>query len=200
MLALACGVGVQLSHGDSTGRVAGERKPVVTHPSLTPTPMVTLTYYGTPQNLPSQTAIGAGANAQDWAAAILVNLGAQVNIANVASLVAWFGQESNHGSAGQEADGIGRNNPLSITGASGIAGADGSVPSGAGPDYPANLAFPTPAVGIAAIGQALASYPAILAALQSGLGLPEANEAAVARELTEWSGGGYNSVWQKGTQ
>ena len=103
----------------------------------------------------------------------------------------WFGQEDNHGSAGENADGIGANNPLSITADTpGITGSNGSVTSGAG--GPPNLTFPTPAAGITAIQAALNSYPAILAALKSGNGM--IGNTSVTAELSEWSGGGYNSV------
>jgi hypothetical protein len=149
----------------------------------------------TPEPLPSQTAIGTGSNAQAWASAILTKLGAPVNAVNVSSLVGWFGQEDNHGSAGENADGIGANNPLSITADTpGITGSNGSVASGA--SGPPNLTFPTVAAGVNAIAEALASYPAILAALQAGTGLPTVGpaNASVTEELSEWSGGGYNSV------
>ena len=147
--------------------------------------------YGAPEPLPSQTAIGTGANAQAWAAEILDVLGAPAGSAGVSSLVGWFGQEDNHGFAGQEADGIGENNPLSVTGDTpGITGSDGAVPSGAG--GPPNLTFPTVAAGVNALKEALASYPAILSALTSGAGM--AGNSAVSAELRAWSGGGYGSV------
>jgi hypothetical protein len=149
----------------------------------------------TPEALPSQTAIGTGSNAQAWASAILTALDAPVTTVNINSLVGWFGQEDNHGSAGEGADGIGANNPLSITGDTpGITGSNGSVTSGAG--GPANLTFPTVTAGVDALVEALNSYPAILAALKSGAGLPTVGpaNASVTAELSEWSGGGYDSV------
>lgn len=143
------------------------------------------------QPLPSQTAIGTGANAHAWAAAILKALGAPVTTANVNSMVGWFQEEDNAGPEGARADGIGENNPLSITAFTpGITGSSGSVTSGAG--GPDNLTFPTVAAGVNAIREALAHYPLIRNALLSGAGL--IGNSAVASELSLWSGGGYNSV------
>ena len=144
-----------------------------------------------PQTLPSQTAIGTGTNAQAWAAAILTALGAPVNTATLNSMVGWFRQEDNAGAAGARADGIGANNPLSVTADTpGITGSNGSVPSGA--SGPPNLTFPTPAAGVNAQAEAIRQYPAILSALQSGTGM--IGNASVSAELSEWSGGGYDSV------
>lgn len=158
----------------------------LTPAGVTPVPPVII-----PEPLPSQTAIGTGSNAQAWASAILTALGAPVTAAGIDSLVGWFGQEDNHGSAGQNADGIGANNPLSITGDTpGITGSNGSVTSGAG--GPANLTFPTVAAGVHAITEALSAYPAILAALKSGNGM--IGNTSVSAELSEWSGGGYSTV------
>ena len=145
----------------------------------------------TAQPLPSQTAIGTGANARAWAAAILKALSAPVTTANVNSLVGWFQKEDNGGQEGARADGIGENNPLSITAFTrGITGSSGSVTSGAG--GPDNLTFPTVAAGVNAIREALAAYPLIRKALVSGAGL--IGNPAVASELSLWSGGGYSSV------
>ena len=145
----------------------------------------------TAQPLPSQTAIGTGANAHLWAAAILKALSAPVTTANVDSLVGWFQQEDNAGPEGARADGIGENNPLSITAFTrGITGSSGSVTSGAG--GPDNLTFPTVAAGVNAIREALAAYPVIREALVSGAGL--IGNPAVTSELSLWSGGGYSSV------
>lgn len=156
-------------------------------PSAPSTPPATTTA----QPLPSQTAIGAGANAHAWAAAILTALGAPLTTANVNSLVGWFQKEDNAGVEGARADGIGENNPLSITAYTpGITGSSGSVTSGAG--GPNNLTFPTVAAGVNAIREALAHYPAIRNALVSGPGL--IGNPAVTSELSRWSGGGYNSV------
>jgi hypothetical protein len=144
-----------------------------------------------PQPLPSQTAIGTGANAQAWADAILTALSAPVNAATTASLVGWFQKEDNAGAAGARADGIGANNPLSVTAdTSGITGSNGSVPSGA--SGPPNLTFPTVAAGVNATAEAIRQYPAILAALQSGTGM--IGNSSVTAALSEWSGGGYDSV------
>jgi hypothetical protein len=145
----------------------------------------------TAQPLPSQTAIGTGANAHAWAVAILKALSAPRTTANVDSLVGWFQKEDNAGPEGARADGIGQNNPLSITAFTrGITGSSGSVTSGAG--GPDNLTFPTVAAGVNAIREALAFYPVIRNALVSGAGL--IGNPAVTPELSLWSGGGYNSV------
>jgi hypothetical protein len=145
----------------------------------------------TPQPLPSQTAIGTGANAHAWARAILTALSAPLTTANVNSLVGWFQREDNAGPEGARADGIGENNPLSITAYTrGITGSSGSVTSGAG--GPDNLTFPTVAAGVNAITEALKFYPVIRNALVSGAGL--IGNSAVTPELSLWSGGGYNSV------
>ena len=145
----------------------------------------------TAQPLSSQTAIGTGANAHLWAAAILTALGAPLTTANINSLVGWFQKEDNAGPEGARADGIGENNPLSITAFTpGITGSNGSVTSGAG--GPDNLTFPTVAAGVNAIREALAHYPDIRNALVSGAGL--IGNPAVTSELSRWSGGGYNAV------
>jgi hypothetical protein len=178
-----------------TLNVAGGSFPVTGTLNLTPAGASSSGTGGTgtvtPEPLPSQTAIGTGANAEAWASAILVALDAPVTTVNISSLVGWFGQEDNHGSAGEGADGIGANNPLSITGDTpGITGSSGSVTSGAG--GPPNLTFPTVAAGVSALVEALNSYPAILSALKSGTGL--ISNSAVTAELSEWSGGGYSTV------
>jgi hypothetical protein len=118
-------------------------------------------------------------------------LSAPRTTANVNSLVGWFQKEDNAGPEGARADGIGENNPLSITAYTpGITGSSGSVTSGAG--GPDNLTFPTVAAGVNAIREALAHYPTIRNALVSGAGL--IGNLAVTSELSRWSGGGYNSV------
>jgi hypothetical protein len=157
-------------------------------PSTPSTPSATTTV----QPLPSQTAIGTGANAHAWAAEILTALGGPLTTANVNSLVGWFQKEDNALPEGARAVGIGENNPLSITAFTrGITGSNGSVTSGAagGPD---NLTFPTVAAGVNAIREALAVYPAIRNALVSGAGL--IGNPTVTSELSKWSGGGYSSV------
>jgi hypothetical protein len=143
--------------------------------------------------LPPNTSVGTGAMAQAWGKAILTALGAPLNAANTSSMVAWFAAEDNNEPEGHNADGVGQNNPLDVTGDSGtFTGTTGSEPSGAGPGFPGNLNFDTPAHGVAAMAEVIRNYSAIHAALMSGAGLIGNN--AVSANLSEWSGGGYSSL------
>ena len=163
--------------------------PPVTPPPVTPPPVSTALPV-----LPPNTGIGKGSQATTWANAILAALGAPVNAANTASLIAWFAAEDNDASTfGQGAQGVGQNNPLDVTADSGtFTGTTGSEPSGAGPSHPGNLNFDTPAHGVAAMAEVISNYSAIHAALMSGAGL--IGNASVSANLSMWSGGGYCSV------
>jgi hypothetical protein len=143
--------------------------------------------------LPPNTSVGTGAMATEWGEAILTALGAPLNTANVSSMIAWFAAEDDNQPEGHNADGVGQNNPLDVTGDSGtFTGTTGSEPSGAGPGFPGNLNFDTPAHGVNAMVQVIRNYSAIHAALTSGKGL--IGNAAVSANLSEWSGGGYSSL------
>ena len=125
-------------------------------------------------SLPYGTALtGAGATA--WATAILTALGAPANSANLSSVKSWFAHEG----------GGGANNPLNTTlSTSGVTGSFGVGVK----DYG------SPEEGIEATVQTLENgYGAIVSALRAGQGLSGGN-AAVASELSTWSGGGYSSL------
>ena len=172
--------------GSHTHTIPAATTPVT--PPVTPPPVST-----TLPVLPPLTAIGTGTQATAWADAILAALGAPVNAANTASLIAWFAAEDDNQPWGHEADGAAQNNPLNITAMSGtFTGTTGSEPSGAGPSHPGNLNFDTPAHGVAAMAEVISNYSAIHAALMSGAGL--IGNASVSANLSTWCGGGYSSV------
>ncbi len=144
--------------------------------------------------LPAETSIGTGAQANAWASAILAGLGAPPN--NSASLIAWFSAEDGGHPAGQSTYGAGENNPLNLTAYSGdFSGVIGTEPSGAGPSHPGNLDFSTPAQGVSAtVAVIRVKYPVLASALTSGKGLISNPDPAIATELSKWSGGGYSSL------
>jgi hypothetical protein len=144
--------------------------------------------------LPANTAVGTGTQANEWASAILNQLGAPTDAAGIYSMIAWFAAEDDGHGAGEHTYGAGENNPLNLTAVSGtFDGTTGSEPSGAGPDHPGNLDFATPAQGVAATVQVIRDkYPAIARALTSDRGLLD--NPAVAGALGEWSGGGYSAL------
>ena len=162
------------------------------HPAICTTPKATPT--APSMQLPARTSVGAGTLATAWATTILAALGAPVNAANNASMIAWFAHEDDRKPAGQLTYGAGENNPLNLAATSGdTVGVTGTEPSGAGPGHPGNLDFRSPDYGVAATVQVIETrYPAIAAALTSGKGL--IGNKAVAAELSEWSGGGYASL------
>jgi hypothetical protein len=131
----------------------------------------------TPAALPYGTAL-TGSNAVAWAQAILAGLGAPQTAANVNSLIDWFEMEG----------GGGTNNPLNVSVAS--VGGQGAINSSG----VQNIA--TPADGVASTVAFLEdnNYSAIVSALKSGQGLIGSTSAAIAEELSAWSGGGYNAV------
>jgi hypothetical protein len=170
----------------SSAPPTGVTTPPTGAPPVTPPP-------ATLAPLPPNTSIGTGAMATAWGEAILTALGAPLNTANVSSMLAWFAAEDDNQPQGHNADGVGQNNPLDVTGDSGtFTGTIGSEPSGAGPGFPGNLNFDTPVHGVAAMAQVIRNYSAIHAALTSGKGL--IGNAAVSANLSEWSGGGYSSL------
>ena len=121
--------------------------------------------------LPAETSIGTGAQANAWAVAILSKMGAPP--ADAASLISWFCAEDGGHPAGQSTYGAGGNNPLNLTADSGeFSGVTGTEPSGAGPGHPGNLDFDTPAEGVSATVSVIqVRYPALASALMSGRGL-----------------------------
>ena len=152
------------------------------HPAICTTPKATPT--APSMQLPARTSVGAGTLATAWATNILAALGAPVNAANNASMIAWFAHEDDRKPAGQLTYGAGENNPLNLAATSGDT---------VGPGHPGNLDFRSPDYGVAATVQVIETrYPAIAAALTSGKGL--IGNKAVAAELSEWSGGGYASL------
>ena len=142
--------------------------------------------------LPAETSIGTGAQANAWATAVLDGMGAPSS--DAASLIAWFSAEDGGHPAGQSTYGAGENNPLNLTADSGeFSGVTGTEPSGAGPGHPGNLDFATPAQGVSATVSVIqVRYPALASALMSGRGLLD--NPAVAADLARWSGGGYSSL------
>ena len=134
----------------------------------------------TPQTLPYGTSIGTGPNAVAWAEAILAGLGAPQTAANVNSLVDWMDQEG----------GGGVNNPLNVANAS---GATGTINSAGVND------FGSPQAGVAATVARLENPFAstIVAALRSGQGL--IGNKNVSGALSQWSGGGYDTIGSAGT-
>jgi hypothetical protein len=169
--------------------VAPPATPPVTPPPVKAPPVTTSAL----TSIPAETAVGTGALATAWGTAILAQLGASANAACLASMLAWFAAEDDGQPQGSQADGTGANNPLDVTEDSGsFTGSVGSEPSGAGPGYPGNIDFDTPAHGVAATATVIKSYSAIYAALMSGAGL--IGNSAVSANLSEWSGGGYSSL------
>ena len=154
------------------------------------------TLWGGPpaMQLPARTSVGTGAQAGEWATAILKDLGAPVSPANVASMIAWFAAEDDHKPAGAFTYGAGENNPLNLTADSAsYAGVVGTEPSGAGPGHPGNLDFGTPDRGVAATAWVIKTkYPAIDQALLSGRGL--LRNPPVRAALSGLVGWGYSKL------
>ncbi len=192
----------------ATGRPAHDRRkstPQVTstpaHDRRRPTPQVTSTpseartphasathapsLVSTLENLPINTEL-TGSQAVGWAKVALAALGAPATSANVQTMLDWF---SNEGTPHDY------NNPLNLNtayGGSTISTADGDPPS------VHVQAYPTPADFAQAFAIQIGgdpSYPAITAALKSGVGL-EGSVATqeIASELLVYSGGGYDSI------
>lgn len=114
-----------------------------------------------------------GADAGEWAVAILDQLGAPRPNVNCYALAGWFAREG----------GGGQNNPMNTT--LETPGATGSINSAGVKDYA------TPADGVSATCTTLHSYPSIVVSLRDGHGL---TGAGVPAELARWSGGGYDYV------
>lgn len=114
-----------------------------------------------------------GADAGEWAVAILRELDAPRSKVNCFALAGWFHREG----------GGGRNNPMNTT--LRAAGATGAINSAGVENYD------TPEHGVAATVRTLHGYPAIVLSLRDDRGLTGPN---VAGELHEWSGGGYTSI------
>jgi hypothetical protein len=133
--------------------------------------------------LPVNTAL-TGSAAIAWADAALVALGAPTTTANVRTMVDWFANE------GTPHD---LNNPLNLQtpyGGSTVSTADGDPPA-------VHIqAYPTPADFVAAfpIEMNNGGYPAIVAAFKAGKGLEGSASSEIASELSDYSGGGYNSI------
>lgn len=134
--------------------------------------------------LPVNTAL-AGSEAVAWARAALAALGAPETSANIQTMVDWFANE------GTPHD---LNNPLNLQtpyGGSTVSTADGDPPSVRIQAYPAPADF----VAAFPIEMNNGSYPAIVAALKSGVGLEgSAATPEIAAELSVYSGGGYSSI------
>jgi len=137
------------------------------------------------ENLPINTEL-TGSQAVAWAKAALAALGAPATSANVQTMLDWFNNE------GTPHD---YNNPLNLNvayGGSTISTADGDPPAVHVQAYPTPADF-TKAFAIEIGGDP--SYPAITAALKSGVGLEgSAATQEIASELLVYSGGGYDSI------
>ena len=137
------------------------------------------------ENLPVNTDL-TGSQAVAWAKVALAALGAPATSANVQTMLDWF---SNEGTPHDY------NNPLNLNvpyGGSTISTADGDPPA-------VHIqAYPTPADFAKAFAIEIGddpSYPAITAALKSGVGLEgSAASQEIASELQVYSGGGYGSI------
>jgi hypothetical protein len=154
-------------------------RPTVAPPTEAPNPLANL------EPLPVETLL-EGSQATAWADAALEALGAPTTGANVQTMLDWFGNE------GIPHD---YNNPLNLNtpyGGSTISTANGSSPE-------VHIqAYPTPADFTKAFAIQIGdnpSYPAITAALKSGIGLEgSAATPEIASELEVYSGGGYDSI------
>ena len=137
------------------------------------------------ENLPVNTEL-TGSQAVAWAKAALAALGAPATSANVQTMLDWF---SNEGTPHDY------NNPLNLNTPYG--GSTTSTANG-GPVAVHIQAYPTPADWAEAFAIQIGdnpSYPAITAALKSGVGLEgSAANQEIASELLVYSGGGYDSI------
>ena len=163
--------------------------PVTSMPAEAPTTPPSATYapslVSTLENLPVNTEL-TGSQAVVWAKVTLAALGAPATSANVQTMLDWFSNE------GIPHD---YNNPMNLNvpfGGSTISTADGDPPS------VHVQAYPTPADFAQAFAIEIGdnpSYPAITAALKSGIGLEgSAATQELASELEVYSGGGYDSI------
>jgi hypothetical protein len=127
-----------------------------------------------------------GSQAVAWAKVALAALGAPATSANVQTMLDWF---SNEGTPHDY------NNPLNLNVSYG--GSTTSTADGDPPDVHIQ-AYPTPAGFANAFAIEIGdnpSYPAITAALRSGVGLEgSAASQEIASELEVYSGGGYDSI------
>lgn len=162
---------------------------VTSTPSEAPTPHASATHapslVSTLENLPINTEL-TGSQAVAWAKVALAALGAPATSADIQTMLDWF---SNEGTPHDY------NNPLNLNtpyGGSTISTADGDPPS------VRIQAYPTPADFAKAFAIQIGddpSYPAITAALKSGVGLEgSAATQEIASELLVYSGGGYDSI------
>lgn len=120
-----------------------------------------------------------------WSQAILNALGAPLTSANVVSIGYWMQNE-----AGKPPYGIvGANNPINVS----EPGYGGTRIQYEAPGYYL-MSYPSVQQGVQAIVAYLnnGSYPRIVNDLKQGAGLM--NDSALASELNEYSGGGYNSI------
>lgn len=125
------------------------------------------------------TGSAADTHSPAFAKDILQALGAPQTFANVVSLTSWIQREGNLPSVDQF-------NPLDST--QPLGGSSGT--------NSANVqSYPNWATGVNATVDTLVNgrYPAIVAALKSGRGLPSSNPQ-VAQELSTWSGGSYTGI------
>lgn len=167
------------THSSSPRKVTSSATSTPTKAPATQAPSIASTL----QDLPIDTEL-TGSQAVAWADAALAALGAPATSANVQTMQAWFANE------GTPHD---YNNPLNLNVPYG--GSTTSTADGDSPDIHIQ-AYPTPADFASAFAIEIGdnpSYPAITAALKSGVGLEGSNQE-IASELEVYSGGGYDSI------
>ena len=170
-----------LAHSPSPRKATSPATPAPAAAPATQPPSLVSTL----QDLPVDTEL-TGSQAVAWAKAALAALGAPATSANVQTMLGWF---SNEGTPHDY------NNPLNLNTPYG--GSTTSTADGDPPDIHIQ-AYPTPADFADAFAIQIGdnpSYPAITAALRSGIGLEgSAASPEIASELSVYSGGGYDSI------